>query len=553
MGDEWEKEVRQKKMANPLIYTNPVFDEEKNWLEKCKKEDLAQLGDTPDEQKMGLFKFQEIYAMADIEHIGYLGRKNFKDMLKILDIEVDAAKLEEMFAMMDENSDNKIDFDEFFGAMVEKLTPEQLAAVDDLELGSQGTSKWARGEIAWACNTGMIVITCGIITYVLLFFEFILVPLVMSYFMCFLYAPVMDLFEHRPVMCGPVTACDPYEVDPGGDEDHLHGIPDPDRPGEVNGKPILYTKRYKSEFRRSIMSSWKGGIYDCFTSCKLPHGIVVLIMLFGTFALLALLVLMITSEVANVTSDPEFMDSLNEFVDGLYSDLNDSGVKILRDDGPEGYTTQEISAHLDTFMAAFNWFALLLLLTVYIMSEKTERTMFNPENHILGEIEAQVKYYIALKFALSFLTGFIVGVMLLICQVKLAIMFGLLSFLLNFIPNVGSMIAMVLPLPIVIVDQNLALWQKIGAFVGPGLVQGYVGNALEPMVFGKSLNMTPLSILMALVIWTSVWGIIGAILSVPLLGIQKILLSHTNHPMAKYFITLIREDPTIDEQAEATK
>eukprot|EP01047_Picozoa_sp_COSAG01_P136867 COSAG01_NODE_67293_length_267_cov_1.130952_1_plen_43_part_10 len=43
MGDEWEKEVRQKKMANPLIYTNPVFDEEKNWLEKCKKEDLAQL------------------------------------------------------------------------------------------------------------------------------------------------------------------------------------------------------------------------------------------------------------------------------------------------------------------------------------------------------------------------------------------------------------------------------------------------------------------------------------------------------------------------------
>ena len=41
-------------------------------------------------------------------------------------------------------------------------------------------------------------------------------------------------------------------------------------------------------------------------------------------------------------------------------------------------------------------------------------------------------------------------------------------------------------------------------------------------------------------------------LSVPLLGIQKILLSHANHPMAKYFMTLIREDPTIDETAEAS-
>ena len=36
---------------------------------------------------------------------------------------------------------------------------------------------------------------------------------------------------------------------------------------------------------------------------------------------------------------------------------------------------------------------------------------------------------------------------------------------------------------------------QVGAFVGPGIVQGYVGNALEPMLFGAALNMTPLAIL----------------------------------------------------------
>ena len=123
---------------------------------------------------------------------------------------------------------------------------------------------------------------------------------------------------------------------------------------------------------------------------------------------------------------------------------------------------------------------------------------------------------------------------------------------LNFIPNVGSMIAMFLPMPVVIVDPGLEMWQKVGAFVGPGIVQGYVGNALEPMVFGKSLNMTPLAILAALVIWGSVWGLMGAILSVPLLGIQKICLTHANHPMAKYFLSLIREDPTVDENGALT-
>ena len=206
---------------------------------------------------------------------------------------------------------------------------------------------------------------------------------------------------------------------------------------------------------------------------------------------------------------------------------------------------------LSQFNAFFGQAALIFLLWVYILSEKTERLMFGDGGDsgpgILQEVEAQVTNYITLKTILSFVTGLVVAIILLVLQVKLAVMFGLLSFALNFIPNVGSMIAMFLPLPIVIVDKNLEMWQKIGAFVGPAIVQGYVGNALEPMVFGKSLNMTPLSILMALVLWSALWGLMGAILSVPLLGIQKICLTHANHPMAKYFLSLIREDPTVDE------
>jgi predicted PurR-regulated permease PerM len=557
MGDApeltpWEKECKAKRMANPQIYGNPVFDPAKDWRDSINEKTKSELGDEDEAQRIKLWKFQEIYAMADIEHIGYLGRKNFRDLLKILDIEVEGDKLDEMFAMMDENNDNQIDFGEFLTAMVSSLTDQQLEAVDDLELGACGTSKWARGEIAWAANCGLLVICIGIFTNVLLFFEFVLVPLTLAYFLTFLYAPVMDLFEHRPVECGPASCCEMREVDPEGKEDPLDGMEDAARPSRDAKKPTLYETRYKSEFRRSIMGTWKGGCFDFFTTVKINHGMCVLLMLFGTFAGLGVLVSVIVNEVQGVLGDPKFMNDLNSFVEDTYANLNSSGIKILRYDGPEGYTSEDISNHLSTISAAFNWAALLLLLTVYIMSEKTDRTLFNKNNVILMEIETQVKYYIALKFALSFLTGLVVAIILLGLQVKLAVMFGLLSFLLNFIPNVGSMIAMVLPLPIVIVDPNLATWQKIGSFVGPGAVQGYVGNALEPMVFGKSLNMTPMSILMALVIWSSIWGIIGAILSVPLLGIQKILLSHANHPMAKYFMTLIREDPTIDETAEAS-
>jgi len=52
-----------------------------------------------------------------------------------------------------------------------------------------------------------------------------------------------------------------------------------------------------------------------------------------------------------------------------------------------------------------------------------------------------------LKTIISFVTGALVTITLLACSVKMAALFGLMSFLLNFIPNIGSMMAIVLPLP----------------------------------------------------------------------------------------------------------
>ena len=53
-------------------------------------------------------------------------------------------------------------------------------------------------------------------------------------------------------------------------------------------------------------------------------------------------------------------------------------------------------------------------------------------------------------------------------------------------------------------------------------------------MFGSSLNMTPMAILGGLVIWGGFWGLPGAVLSVPLLAVQKIALTHANHPIATY-------------------
>jgi predicted PurR-regulated permease PerM len=200
--------------------------------------------------------------------------------------------------------------------------------------------------------------------------------------------------------------------------------------------------------------------------------------------------------------------------------------------------------------AAANAIILVLLLWIFIISEAVEKTMFSEENLILSQIEVEVKFYITLKTAISIFTGILVTFFLAIFGVPLSTVFGLLAFVLNFIPNIGSMIAIILPIPVIIVWEPAggADWKKYAALGSIAMVEMIVGNVVEPVLFGSALNMTALAVLGGLVMWGSIWGIMGAILSVPMLSIQKVVLIHSNHPYAKYALMMIRDDPLLDEK-----
>ena len=205
----------------------------------------------------------------------------------------------------------------------------------------------------------------------------------------------------------------------------------------------------------------------------------------------------------------------------------------------EGTPWEDLMATVGAVGALLSDVVLVLLLAVYILMERPQE---EPEHRVVLEIEAMIKNYINLKIMLSAATGFLVAVFLGACNVQLAAVFGLLAFLLNFIPCVGSAIATVLPLPLIFLDDGIPPSMKLIAFLGPTTVQLYVGNALEPSLFGKSLNLTEISVLNALVLAQLCWGLPGAVLSVPMLGILKIVCHHTDHPIAKYTLALVRAD-----------
>merc|ERR1719162_780275 len=129
--------------------------------------------------------------------------------------------------------------------------------------------------------------------------------------------------------------------------------------------------------------------------------------------------------------------------------------------------------YIGLFSDFFNQFALVMLFVVYLMIEKNaDADMLKGDSACIKEVGAMIDHYIGLKTALSFMTGVIVAIILLGIGIKLAALFGIMSFVLNYIPNVGSVMAMVLPTPVVLPTPNLVTWQKIATFAGPGAVQG---------------------------------------------------------------------------------
>ena len=107
---------------------------------------------------------------------------------------------------------------------------------------------------------------------------------------------------------------------------------------------------------------------------------------------------------------------------------------------------------------------------------------------------------------------------------RMAPLFGLLAFLFNYIPNVGPIVASLLPIPIAFAQfQNP--WMVLPVVALPGTVHMIIGNFVEPKLMGKGLELHPVAVLLALAFLGLLWGVIGMVLAVPIAAMARIVLS----------------------------
>ncbi len=158
--------------------------------------------------------------------------------------------------------------------------------------------------------------------------------------------------------------------------------------------------------------------------------------------------------------------------------------------------------------------------------------------------------YLTIKLLTSFLTGFLSFFVLLFLGIELPALWAFIIFLLNFIPSVGSIIATAFPVIFSII-QYADIKQTLSVLVGVMAVQVLIGNVIEPKLLGNKLNLSPLVVIVGLVFWGALWGVMGMLLSVPIMASLMIIFSQ--FPNTRNIAIFLSQDGEIDILNEGKK
>lgn len=187
-----------------------------------------------------------------------------------------------------------------------------------------------------------------------------------------------------------------------------------------------------------------------------------------------------------------------------------------------------------TLTSTLGDFLIALIFWLFMISGKSKfekkilNAFENKGNNIYNtivSIDKQIQSYVLIKTILSLVTGTIVTIVLFAFNIDFAFVWGLLTFILNYIPNIGSIVASILPLIISVLEYGFGI-NTILIFTLLISTQFIIGNLIEPKYLGKKMDLSPVFVLFSLIFWGMIWGLVGMFLAVPIAAVIKILLTN---------------------------
>ncbi|NVK62980.1 MAG: AI-2E family transporter [Flavobacteriales bacterium] len=143
-------------------------------------------------------------------------------------------------------------------------------------------------------------------------------------------------------------------------------------------------------------------------------------------------------------------------------------------------------------------------------------------NRILEQISLVYSRYVRGMVYVMCIVAVLTGLGLYLLGIQHAIYLGLLAGFLTIIPYFGIFVSAAVPVFIALMTKD-SLWYAagvIGVFI---VVQFLEGNLITPKIMGEQVGLNPLVVIISIIIFGAIGGILGMVLTIPILALLKIV------------------------------
>lgn len=290
------------------------------------------------------------------------------------------------------------------------------------------------------------------------------------------------------------------------------------------------------------------GVVELLRRCRLPRMLAIALtgggaFLLILFALLAVLPLL-TEQIGRLISHaPQYVQSIRDTLQQLQANyvewMNPAYLqKMIADAAAK---LQELGGEVLKFsiasipgMITLLVYAVLVPVLVFFLLKDKELIInwaqqFLPKERVLlnrvwAELDIQIGNYIRGKFWEAFVVGLAMWLVYWWMGHEYALLLGVLTGVSVWVPFVG---AAVVTIPVILLSYFQWGWTDTMAYsvLAYAIVQAIDANLIVPWLFSEIVNLHPIAIIVAILVFGSLWGIIGVVIAIPLAALVKSVLS----------------------------
>jgi predicted PurR-regulated permease PerM len=196
-------------------------------------------------------------------------------------------------------------------------------------------------------------------------------------------------------------------------------------------------------------------------------------------------------------------------------------------------------------------FALVLVIFMLLKREDLRNRFIRLVGHgqltgttkAVDEAGQRISRYLLMQLVINGTFGVVLAVALTLIGVRHALLWGLMAAVLRYIPYVGAWVAAALLLTL-----SLAMfpgwWPALAVFAVILVLELVTANAVEPWLFGHTLGVSEVALLVAAALGAFLWGPVGLVLSGPLTVCLVVLGRYV--PQLQFFDVLLGDEPALE-------